>query len=294
VPTDATTLVAYILVLAGLAVLHAAWPTGSRRRTPRFPPVPEGPRCSQCGYILYNPGTRNCPECGQDLLLDVVPLDLPPPPRPPVAPILAIATVAFPLTLLAAYPFASRMPRMWQVRASASMSTDIGELRIGAFGSGSAPENDRWGHVVVSIQGSKRSFVVDRSFTTLTSIGRRFRGARPVALAPQPVAHLLAETSPDGPAEPTALAAANDLIRELESLRDGGWPPTRMTRYMNGSYLIDPDDNGGPFFWLPPYTGYCILPWFAVTTLAAVPLLRHHASRRAAHATALRATTSLR
>jgi hypothetical protein len=254
VPIHETTIAFYIIALIALAAFHAVLTTLRRPRV-RFAAVAEGPRCQGCGYILFGESASVCPECGRDGLGDLLTEKSPHPPTPPIAAMLAAALLLFPITIGAAYPIAALSSLPWRGEAQYVIATPSGEVMFWAAVGGRGSNRKVEGNEVV-FPGTpvQRRFHLNLNDMTL----RPHRGAA-VPATRAGVLGLLGVGAES--ADAATLAAADSIVGELQSLHDNRWPEDRFRYEMTGYYVITPDDDGGPFFWLPSYAPACVPVW---------------------------------
>jgi hypothetical protein len=108
---------------------------------------------------------------------------------------------------------------------------------------------------------------------TLKSLGKAYKGSLPIVIRRDTVAHLL-DNNDQHP--PQVLQAADEIVASLQSLHDHQWPEDRFVTEMAGHYLLDPDDDAGPFFWLPNYALACLPLWAILTIFAARYFIRRY------------------
>ena len=276
-PIHDTTIVFYIIALIALAGLHVVLISLGRPRV-RFAAVPEGPRCQGCGYILFGQPPLVCPECGRDALPDLLIDKSRYPPTPPIAAILAAALLLFPLTIAAGYPIAARFPQSWWGEAQRVIGTPAGDVIVWAAVRGRGSGREIRGNEVVFPETPRQQ----RFHMNLEDMTLKPRRGMLIAVTRTSVLGLLG-ISDDKSADVAMLAAADEIIGELQSLRDNRWAEDRFRYEMTGHYLIDPDDNGGPFFWLPSYAPACVPVWILLSIVAGRGVWRRHGAAMVAY-----------
>jgi hypothetical protein len=269
-PIDLATIAFYLGALALIAAVHLVM-VWERRPRVRFAPVAEGPRCQGCGYILYGEPPLICPECGRDALPDLLIRQSVYPPIKPVATALAGALLLFPIIVAAAFPIAALFPQTWRADGEKVIATPAGEFKLWVYARGRAWHRSVKDTMVFLPAGSKRdiaTFDVERDAFVL-------RRGELVQANRAGVLELLGAKCGIS-ADAGTVRAADEIVSELESLRNNRWPEDRFEVEMSGTYVLDPDDNGGPFFWLPKYAIACVPFWLVGSFVIARRLFRRH------------------
>jgi len=268
-PIHDTTIAFYLIALVVLAGFHLVLFTLTRTRI-KFPAVPEGPRCQGCGYILYAKPTSICPECGRYTLHECV-SEVRGKPMPPIAIVLGAALLLFPLTIGACYPIGAMFPQNWRGEAQHVIATPAGNVIIWATVRGRGSTREVNGNeVAFPGTSTQRRFHLDLDSMLL----KPHRGE--VFSASQSDVLQLLGVNKVRAASVAMLQSSNEIVAELQSLHDNRWPENRFQYEMTGTYAITPDDNGGPFFWLPTYAPACIPLWLLLSGLIARWLIRRH------------------
>jgi hypothetical protein len=208
---------------------------------------------------------------------------LPPRPVPPVAVTLAIALVLFPLTLVAGYPIATRFPRSWRSEFESTVNTPSGKVEIWARTSGLGREREPHGALVrILNEKNPRSLMADDATMTLVQLGKRYRGLPRVPITREGIVALLVRegTSKD---DPEVQGAAEKIAAFLQGLRDHTLPDDAFATEMSGHYVIDPDDDMGPFFWLPRYALACVPVWVLLSLWGAVGFGRRYRAAKVSY-----------
>jgi len=265
VPIDGLTITFYFVALGTLALMHAVLKAVLRQRR-KYPPTADGPRCEGCGYILFGEAEQVCPECGRDSRIDLRVDQLPPRPVPPVAVTLAVALLLFPLTIAAGYPIAAELSGSWRSELETTVTTPLGNVEISARTSGLGRARESHGAVVrILNEKNPRLLMSDDSKMNLVQLGKRCRGLPRVPITREGIAALLVhEGAREG--DPEVLEAADKIAALLQGLRDHTLPDELFATEMKGSYVVDPDDNFGPFFWLPKYAPFCVPVWLLASS----------------------------
>lgn len=74
---------------------------------------------------------------------------------------------------------------------------------------------------------------------------------------------------------PAFAVAADQIVAELQSLRDNHWPEDRFTYQLHGRWLWD-DGTPEKVFWLPWYRWYCVPVWFFASLMLAQWIWRRY------------------
>jgi hypothetical protein len=269
-PIDFLTIAFYLTALSAFTVLHVVLVTLSKPRV-RYAPDPQGPRCQGCGYILFAGLPQLCPECGRNAERDRILQKSPPRPVPPIAPFLGAALLLFPITIVAGYPLAARLPQSWRGQARYDIPTPAGNVFFWLSVRGRGSDRKLEGNEISfpTLPQSRHCYLNTDSMTLNT------RHYGPVAADCSGVLGLL-NVPRIKEADAASLASAYAIVAELQSLRNNAWPEDRFQYEMTGTYLITPDDDRGPFFWLPTYAPACIPLWILLITVIALCLRHRH------------------
>jgi hypothetical protein len=193
------------------------------------------------------------------------------PPIKPVAAALAWALLLFPITVAVAFPIAALFPQTWSARGEKVLETPRGKVSVSVYGRGRA-----WNRTVrdamVFLPNASSPEVVwfdpERNAFEL-------RHHRLLPATRAGVVQLLGAKS-EASADAQTIKAADEILSELESLRKNQWPEDRFNVEMSGTYIFDPDDEFGPFFWLPSYTLAYVPIWIVASLVMARRLFTRH------------------
>ncbi len=275
-PIDGMTIGFYVGVLVALWILYYSI-AGFRGPRLRYAAVAEGPRCQGCGYILYEGGGENCPECGERIVSDRRILERPAPPTPPVAMALGIAVVLFPVVVAVGYPVAAALDQVWRGETGWWIKTSEGFIIISATVEGRGA-NRRTDGIELHVQkpSGMRDFWVDPTYRRIW-----LPKSGPVAINRAGILH--ARGIELSGANAYEIAEADEVVRDIDLMINNQWNDSYFGWDRKGRYLLDPDDRYGPFFWLPSYAGACVPVWLIVSVVFGWRLFRRYRRRMMAH-----------